>query len=86
MTQPVKDTLRGTCDVHVDDRSYKREVLDANQPTIVEFYSDNPKTSVQNASRVLAGLARVMHYWFPEKVLFSNDYGFLTLPIDLFGP
>ena len=61
MSQPVEQTLAGTGVVYVDDNNFQREVMDANQPTMVIFYNQNPNNPT-GASGVsgLAALTRVL--------------------------
>ena len=61
MSQPVEQTLAGTGVVYVDDNNFQREVMDANQPTMVLFYNQNPNNPT-GASGVsgLAALTRVL--------------------------
>ena len=61
MNQPVEETLAGTNYTKVNDDNYQREVLEANQPTMVFFY-----TNAGEYSWGLAALTKALHKQFPE--------------------
>ena len=66
MNQPVEETLAGTNYTKVNDHNYQREVKQADQPTMVLFYTDNPNTDGVNPSRGLVALTKTLHENFPE--------------------
>ena len=61
MSQPVEQTLAGTGVVYVDDNNFQREVMDANQPTMVIFYGGDPNNPTNRGGDLgLAALTRVL--------------------------